>query len=94
MADIARVANEKRCSSDRDMTVLNLAEWHSDRVHHASWVLGIRHDKEGGASRNRQLSIHDGCTNIFQNNGVCIRHGAKRKLRTHDGCTNLGSQKQ
>ena len=36
-----------------------------------------------------KLCSNEGCTNIVQNGGVCIRHGAKlkRKLCSSDGCT-------
>ena len=68
MVDIVRVANEKRkrCEeyTEIGMTVHSLAVWHSYLGHHARWVLGVRHDKERGASKHKpKLCRQDGCKN-------------------------------
>eukprot|EP00984_Skeletonema_dohrnii_P016396 scaffold7272_cov124-Skeletonema_dohrnii-CCMP3373.AAC.10 len=34
-------------------------------------------------------SDSEGCTNLAQNGGVCMRHGAKVKLCISEGCTKL-----
>ena len=93
MVDIVRVANEKRkrCEeyTETDMTVTSLAVWHSYLGHHARWVIGVRHDKERGASkRKRKLCSQEGCDNHVVQGGVCVEHGARVKLCKQDGCKN------
>ena len=90
MVDIVRVANEKRKSceeeyTETDMTVTSLAVWHSYLGHHARWVLGVRHDKERGASK-RKYCNKEGCGNQVQQGGVCFQHGARVKRFSQDGC--------
>ena len=45
--------------------------------------------RHGATWTKKQCSI-DGCTNIVQKGGVCIKHGAKKRvmLCSVDGCTN------
>ncbi len=98
MVDIVRVANDEhtRCEEYTaiDMTVNSLAVWHSYLGLHARWVLCVRHDKERGA-RKRKYCSQDGCGNLVQQGGVCIKHGAivvKHKYCSQDGCGNQAQQ--
>ena len=67
------------------MTVHSLAVWHSYVGNHARWVLGVRHDKERGASK-RKYCNKEGCGNQVQQGGVCFQHGARVKRFSQDGC--------
>ena len=95
MVDIVRVANDERTRCEEytaiDMTVNSLAVWHSYLGLHARWVLFVRHDKERGA-RKRKYCSQDGCGNLVQQGGVCIKHGARVKRNSQDGCGNLPRQ--
>ena len=72
------------------MSVTSLAVWHSYLGLHARWVLGVRHDKERGARKNKNCS-QGRCGNKVVQGGVCVRHGAivKRKKCSQGGCGNI-----
>jgi len=97
MVDIARVANEKRKRCEEytaiDMSVHSLAVWHSYLGLHARWVLGVRHNKERGASKRRYCS-QEGCGNQLVQGGVCQKHGAsvKRRCCSQEGCSKQAQQ--
>ena len=44
------------------------------------------------AGGRKRLCSFDGCTNIDQKGGVCVKHGAIVKRCSHEGCTNYVQQ--
>jgi len=44
-------------------------------------------NKKKSGAKPKQCN-YEGCTNLAQKGGVCIKHGAKVKLCSSDGCTN------
>ena len=95
MVDIVRVANEKRKHFEEytaiDMSGKSLAVWHAYLGNHARWVLGVRHNKERGASKRRYCS-QEGCGNQVVQGGVCQKHGASVKRWSQEGCGKQAQQ--
>jgi hypothetical protein len=44
--------------------------------------------KKVAKKQYRKICSTDGCPNIAQKGGVCIKHGAKHKRCSNEGCTN------